>query len=79
MGTVNSNGTSILFIVDFTGFPSSTLYDPFVYHIHNLPVSSDWNSTSTLSHFGLIGRGGYQFYQSDQPETCQAGDLAGKL
>jgi len=76
-GTANANGTGIVFTVNFTGFPSS-LYGPFVYHIHNMPVSSDGNCTATLGHLDPTNRGEYHPCENGQPETCQAGDLAGK-
>jgi hypothetical protein len=34
--TANANGTGILISVNLTGFPSPSLYSPFVYHIHAL-------------------------------------------
>ncbi|KAN0121884.1 Superoxide dismutase, copper/zinc binding domain containing protein [Hyaloscypha variabilis] len=77
-GAANPNGTGVLFTVNFAGFPSDTLYGPFVYHVHNLPVSSDGNCTATMGHLDPTDRGEYHPCENIAPETCQAGDLAGK-
>jgi len=76
-GSVPSNGTGVVFHVDFTGFPMDADYEPFVYHIHTMPVSPDGNCTATLSHLDPTDRGEYYPCEAAQPETCQAGDLAG--
>ncbi|KUJ18700.1 uncharacterized protein LY89DRAFT_774743 [Mollisia scopiformis] len=82
MGTVtgmaNSNGTGVMFYIDFSGFPAESEYGPFVYHIHNMPVPADGNCTATLGHLDPTDRGEYHPCEDTQPETCQAGDLAGK-
>jgi hypothetical protein len=77
-GAASSNSTGVLFTVNFTGFPSESAYGPFVYHIHNLPVSADGNCTVTMGHLDPTDRGEYHPCENTQPETCQAGDLAGK-
>lgn len=78
IGTVPANGTGVMFTVNFTGFPPEAAYGPFVYHIHELAVPADGNCTSTLSHLDPTDRGEYYPCDVTQPETCQAGDLAGK-
>ncbi|CZR50370.1 related to cytosolic Cu/Zn superoxide dismutase [Phialocephala subalpina] len=77
-GKANSNGTGIMFYVNFAGFPSESSEGPFVYHIHNKPVPTDGNCTETLGHLDPTDRGEYHPCENSQPETCQAGDLAGK-
>lgn len=77
-GAANSNGTGVLFTINFSGFPSEAAYGPFVYHIHNLPVSSDGNCTATMGHLDPTDRGEYHPCENIAPQTCQAGDLAGK-
>jgi hypothetical protein len=77
-GTANANGTGVMFSVNFTGFPSESEYGPFVYHIHNMAVPADGNCTATLGHLDPTDRGEYHPCENVQPETCQAGDLAGK-
>ena len=49
-----------------------------VYHIHGMPVSADGNCTATMGHLDPTNRGEYHPCEDTQPETCQAGDLAGK-
>jgi hypothetical protein len=77
-GTATANGTGILITVNLTGFPSPSLYGPFVYHIHTLPVPADGNCSATLGHLDPTDRGEYHPCEMLAPETCQAGDLAGK-
>jgi hypothetical protein len=77
-GMANSNGTGVIFYVEFSGFPSESKYGPFAYHIHNMPVPPDGNCTGTLGHLDPTDRGEYHPCENTQPETCQAGDLAGK-
>jgi hypothetical protein len=77
-GTATANGTGILLTVNLTGFPSPSLYGPFVYHIHTLPVPADGNCSATLGHLDPTDRGEYHPCEMLAPETCQAGDLAGK-
>ncbi|KAE8441299.1 hypothetical protein EG329_005529 [Mollisiaceae sp. DMI_Dod_QoI] len=77
-GMANPNGTGVMFYVNFSGFPSESEYGPFVYHIHDMPVSADGNCTATMGHLDPTNRGEYHPCEDSQPETCQAGDLAGK-
>lgn len=49
-----------------------------VYHVHGLPVPADGNCTETLGHLDPTNRGEYYPCDNIHPETCQAGDLAGK-
>jgi hypothetical protein len=47
------------------------------YHIHEMPVASG-NCTTSLGHLDPTNRGELHSCEVDSPETCQAGDLAGK-
>ena len=49
-----------------------------VYHIHGMPVAPDGNCTATMGHLDPTDRGEYHPCENIAPETCQAGDLAGK-
>ena len=49
-----------------------------VYHIHQLPVPSDGNCTGTMAHLDPTQRGELHACEAAAPQTCQAGDLAGK-
>jgi len=71
-------GTGVTFTVNFTGFPAEAEYGPFVYHIHEFPVPADGNCTATVGHLDPTDRGEYYPCVPSAPETCQAGDLAGK-
>jgi hypothetical protein len=77
-GATNSNGTGIIFTISLSGLPNEAAYGPFVYHVHNMPVSADGNCTTTLGHLDPTDRGEYHPCEATQPETCQVGDLAGK-
>lgn len=94
-GAASSNGTGVMFTVNFSGLPSEMAYGPFgiydlvltimtlltdpqVYHIHNLPISSDGNCTASLGHLDPTNRGELHACDNTQPSSCQAGDLAGK-
>ncbi len=77
-GTANANGTGILISVNLTGFPFPSLCGPFVYHIHTIPVPADGNCSATLGHLDPTDRGEYHPCEVAAPQTCQAGDLAGK-
>ncbi|KAF2150080.1 hypothetical protein K461DRAFT_281325, partial [Myriangium duriaei CBS 260.36] len=50
----------------------------FVYHIHDSPVPSDGNCTSTLAHFDVTNVGEYYPCIVSSPQNCQTGDVAGK-
>jgi len=78
VGKASGNGTGVMFTVNFTGFPSEAAYGPFVYHVHNLPVPADGNCTATLGHLDPTDRGELHACEVAAPQTCQAGDLAGK-
>ncbi|MCJ1407920.1 hypothetical protein MMC19_001991 [Ptychographa xylographoides] len=77
-GTAAANGTGVMFNVSFTNFPSEAEYGPFVYHIHELPVPADGNCSSTMAHLDPTMRGELHACEAAAPQTCQAGDLAGK-
>ena len=49
-----------------------------VYHIHTLPVPADGNCTATMGHLDPTDRGELHACEVAAPQTCQAGDLAGK-
>lgn len=49
-----------------------------VYHIHGLPVPADGNCSATLGHLDPTDRGELHACEVAAPQTCQAGDLAGK-
>ena len=51
---------------------------PAVYHIHERPVPADGNCTGTGPHLDPTLRGEQPPCFAAQPQTCQAGDLAGK-
>jgi hypothetical protein len=73
-----ADGTGVTFTVNFTGFPSEAEYGPFVYHIHEFAVPADGNCSATVGHLDPTDRGEYYPCDTTMPETCQAGDLAGK-
>jgi hypothetical protein len=58
--------------------PARSLTKCTVYHIHVAPVPSDGNCTATLAHLDPFIRGEATPCQSNRPDTCQVGDLAGK-
>lgn len=68
----------VRFTVSLSGLPNQAQYGPFPWHIHNMPVPSDGNCTATLGHLDPTNRGEYVMCDASQPQTCQAGDLAGK-
>ncbi|OJD17599.1 hypothetical protein AJ78_02298 [Emergomyces pasteurianus Ep9510] len=76
--TAGPGGEGVVFVVDVWGFPNETLYGPFPYHIHDQPVSSDGNCSSTLDHLDPTVRYGTPPCDPTKPETCQVGDLSGK-
>lgn len=78
IGSTSPDGTGVTFTVNFTGFPSEAAYGPFVYHIHGLPVPADGNCTATMGHLDPTNRGELHACDVSAPQTCQAGDLAGK-
>ena len=49
-----------------------------VYHIHQFPVPADGNCTATVAHLDPTQRGELHACEVVAPQTCQAGDLAGK-
>lgn len=76
--TISSNGNGVNVNVDFQGFPDASLYGPFVYHIHALPVPANGDCTATLGHLDPQNGGEYYPCIPGTPENCQVGDLAGK-
>jgi hypothetical protein len=79
-GFVEGVGTpsGVRFTVNLTGLPDQARYGPFNWHIHTLPVPANGNCTATTSHFDPTNRGELYMCEVAKPETCQAGDLAGK-
>jgi hypothetical protein len=79
-GYIEGVGTpsGVRFTVNLTGLPDQAKYGPFNWHIHTLPVPADGNCTATTSHFDPTNRGELVMCEAARPETCQAGDLAGK-
>ncbi|MCJ1314288.1 hypothetical protein MMC25_007968 [Agyrium rufum] len=78
LASTNADGTGVTFSLNLAGFPSVAEYGPFVYHIHELPVPADGNCTSTMAHLDPTARGELHACEVEAPQTCQAGDLAGK-
>lgn len=76
-GTSGPGGQGVQYNVNFYGFPSQALA-PFIYHIHERPVPADGNCTGTGPHLDPTLRGEQPPCFAAQPQTCQAGDLAGK-
>jgi Cu/Zn superoxide dismutase len=79
-GYVQGVGSSegVRFTVSLSGLPNQAQYGPFNWHIHTLPVPANGNCTATTGHFDPTNRGEYVMCDASQPQTCQAGDLAGK-
>jgi hypothetical protein len=71
-----SSGDAIKFRFNISGFKGQK--GPFSYHIHVNQVSSDGNCTSTGPHQDVAIRGMSPPCNSDEPATCESGDLAGK-
>ena len=74
----SASGTGVDVNVNFQGFPDASLYGPFVYHIHDLPVPADGDCTATLGHLDPQNAGEYYPCIVSSPQNCQVGDLAGK-
>lgn len=74
----SSNSSGVVFTFDLSGFPDVATYGPFGYHIHDLPVPDDGNCTATLGHLDPTNRGELYLCDTANPQSCQAGDLAGK-
>ena len=49
-----------------------------VYHIHEFAVPADGNCSATVAHLDPTNRGELHACEAPAPQTCQAGDLAGK-
>jgi len=60
--TANPNGIGVSFSVSFSNLPTSG--GPFLYHIHDQPVSADGNCTNTLAHLDPYIRGEVSSFQS---------------
>jgi len=76
--STNTNGTGVMFSFNLAGFPNESAYGPFVYHIHELPLNAAGNCTSSMAHLDPTQRGELHSCEMAAPQTCQAGDLAGK-
>ncbi|KAH3974479.1 hypothetical protein HBI56_086850 [Parastagonospora nodorum] len=70
--------SGVRFTVKLQNLPEQAKYGPFNWHIHALPVPADGNCTATLGHLDPTNRGELIMCDAAAPETCQAGDLAGK-
>jgi hypothetical protein len=68
----------VKFTVNLMNLPSQPMYGPFAWHIHTMPVPTDGNCTATMGHLDPTNRGELIMCDASQPQTCQAGDLAGK-
>ncbi|KAF2101663.1 hypothetical protein NA57DRAFT_53615 [Rhizodiscina lignyota] len=69
-------GSSVKFDVGIFNLPDEG--SPFIYHIHDQPVDSTGNCSSTLAHLDPYIRGEMPPCDASAPWTCQVGDLAGK-
>lgn len=78
VGAASPGGEGIDFTVALEGLPQAAGAGPFLYHIHDQPVSSDGNCTSTLAHLDPYERGETPPCDKNKPWTCQVGDLSGK-
>ncbi|KEQ72128.1 Cu,Zn superoxide dismutase-like protein, partial [Aureobasidium namibiae CBS 147.97] len=76
LALTSSDNTGVNFQIALTGLPSEG--GPFLYHIHDYPVPSDGNCTSTGAHVDPFVRGEAPPCDASLPETCQVGDLSGK-
>jgi len=74
----SASGSGVTFTLNLTNLPDIGTYGPFMYHIHNLPVPSNGNCTSTMGHFDYTNSGEYYTCDMGNPQNCQIGDLAGK-
>lgn len=70
--------SGVKFTVSLMNLPSQPMYGPFAWHIHTMPVPADGNCTATMGHLDPTNRGELIMCDASQPQTCQAGDLAGK-
>jgi hypothetical protein len=79
-GYIEGVGSSagVRFTVNLQNLPSQPQYGPFNWHIHTLPVPANGNCTATMGHLDPTNRGELIMCDASAPETCQAGDLAGK-
>lgn len=76
-GTSNTNGTGVMFNVNFYQFPDAS-EGPFLYYVHVNPVPSDGNCDATGGYLDPYERSESPVCNASQPETCQVGDLSGK-
>ena len=77
-GSTTQGASGVTFTINLSNLPDVAAYGPFVYHIHDLPVPSDGNCTSTMGHFDYTNSGEYYTCDTANPQNCQVGDLAGK-
>ncbi|EFQ86177.1 hypothetical protein CFE70_001931 [Pyrenophora teres f. teres 0-1] len=75
-GTSMPDGHGVKLAVAFNGLVEAQ--GPFTYHIHAKPVPTDGNCTGTGAHLDPYKRGETPACDASKPETCEAGDLAGK-
>jgi len=75
VGSSDPSGTGVLFQVLLSGFPTEG--GPFLYHIHNNPITNG-NCSTAGAHLDPFLRGDSPPCDSTSPSTCQVGDLSGK-
>ncbi|KAG9525706.1 Cu,Zn superoxide dismutase-like protein, partial [Aureobasidium melanogenum] len=76
LALTSSDNVGVNFQIALTGLPAEG--GPFLYHIHDYPVPSDGNCTSTGAHVDPFLRGEDPPCNASAPATCQVGDLSGK-
>lgn len=75
VGQSNPSGEGVLFQVSLSGFPTEG--GPFLYHIHDNPIANG-NCSTAGGHLDPFLRGDSPACDSENPSTCQVGDLSGK-
>ncbi|KAK0655739.1 superoxide dismutase, partial [Cercophora newfieldiana] len=70
-------GEGVVFTINWTNLPKAG--GPFMYHLHVAPVPENGNCTATLAHLDPFERGEDPVCDKEHPETCQTGDLSGKI
>ncbi|KAK7422636.1 hypothetical protein QQZ08_009442 [Neonectria magnoliae] len=70
-----NDGNGVRFVVKFQNLPKEG--GPFLYHLH-VDAAPDGNCTKTLAHLDPFERGEETPCDSNDPASCQVGDLSGK-
>ncbi|KPM43853.1 hypothetical protein AK830_g2659 [Neonectria ditissima] len=70
-----NGGNGVRFVVKFSNLPKEG--GPFLYHLH-VDAAPDGNCTKTLAHLDPFERGEETPCDSNDPASCQVGDLSGK-